>query len=112
MNVLPCSTGDGSYHLPGHGAGPFDRGAEKSAVKLGIRPEHIELADPEGAACTGRVEVVEYLGADTYLYLDCGDLGQLIVRTDDAPDGIRGKTVGLAFEPKRLHFFDENDQAV
>ncbi|MCI5078070.1 ABC transporter ATP-binding protein [Oricola sp.] len=112
MNILPCTTGGGEYRLPGHGNGPFDRGDGKGAVKLGIRPEHIDLTEPEGAVCRGRVEVLEYLGADTYLYLDCGEVGQLIVRTDDVPDDIRGKTVGLAFEPKRLHFFDAADQAI
>ncbi|QKV20079.1 ABC transporter ATP-binding protein [Oricola thermophila] len=112
MNILPCSTGDGKFHLPGQGSGPFDRGPGKAAVKLGIRPEHIELTDPEGAVCRGRVEVTEYLGADTYLYLDCGEAGQLVVRTDDAPADIRGRTVGLSFDPARLHFFDSEGRVV
>ena len=110
MNILPCETTGGEYRIPGQGSGPYDR--DKPAVKLGIRPEHIELTDAEGAVCAGKVEVAEYLGADTYLYLDCEGVGQVILRTTDVPDDIRGKTVGLRFDPNRLHFFDAEDQAL
>ncbi len=110
MNVLPCETSGGQYRIPGHGTGPYDRAGQ--AVNLGIRPEHIGLTDPEGAVCTGRVEVAEYLGADTYLYLDCGQAGQVNLRTTDVSDDIRGKTVGLVFDPARLHFFGDDENAL
>jgi len=110
MNVLPCETDGQTYRIPGHGTGPYDRA--QPAVKLGIRPEHIGLTDPEGAVCTGKVEVAEYLGADTYLYLDCAEAGRIIIRTSDVPEDIRGKTVGLQFDPERLHFFGEDEQAL
>jgi multiple sugar transport system ATP-binding protein len=110
MNVLPCSTSGGEYSIPGHGTGPYDRGGV--AVKVGVRPEHIALRDPQGAVCAGRVEVAEYLGADTYLYVDCGDAGQLVVRTSEVGDNIRGKTIGLEFPQPRLHFFDAGEQAL
>jgi multiple sugar transport system ATP-binding protein len=47
---------------------------------LGIRPEHISL-DAEGGDLEGQVAHVEHLGADTIIYLDCGEeIGVIIVR--------------------------------
>ncbi len=112
MNIVPCTTGDGQYHIAGHGSGPFGADRERPAVKLGIRPEHISLTEPGEGIVNGRIEVVEYLGADTFVYVDCGDVGQIIVRTDDVADGMRGRPTGLAFDPAHLHFFDADDMAV
>jgi len=112
MNILPCATGGGEYHLDGHGSGPFARANGASAVKMGIRPEHIDVVAAGEGTVSGKVEVAEYLGADTYLHVDCGGLGQIIVRTPGANNDLRGKTVGLAFQPEHLHFFDGDEQAV
>jgi len=112
MNILPCATGGGEYHLDGHGTGPFERPEGASAVQMGIRPEHIDVVAAGEGTVSGKVEVAEYLGADTYLHVDCGGLGQIIVRTPGANNDLRGKTVGLAFQPGHLHFFDRDDQAV
>ena len=104
MNVMPCATEGGSYTLPGGRGGAF-HGATP-ASHLGIRPEHITLGAPGTGQCDGRVDVVEYLGADSFVVLDCGELGQINVRvvgeTRDAP----GATVGLSFSPEDTHFFD------
>ncbi|WP_424992202.1 ABC transporter ATP-binding protein [Oceaniradius stylonematis] len=112
MNVFDCETDGNLYHLDGHGTGPFEREAGRSAVKMGVRPEHIQVVGADEGTVTGRVEVTEYLGADTFLYVDCGALGQIVVRTTGANNDLRGKTVGLAFDPAHLHFFDENELAV
>lgn len=112
MNVFDCETDGNLYHLDGHGTGPFEREAGRSAVKMGVRPEHIQVVGAAEGTVTGRVEVTEYLGADTFLYVDCGALGQIVVRTTGANNDLRGKTVGLAFDPAHLHFFDENELAV
>ncbi|MEQ8403039.1 MAG: ABC transporter ATP-binding protein [Roseitalea porphyridii] len=112
MNILPCATGGGEYHLDGHGAGPFERPEGAEAVQMGIRPEHIDVVAAGEGTVSGKVEVAEYLGADTYLHVDCGGLGQIIVRTPGANNDLRGKTVGLAFQPGHLHFFDGDEQAV
>ena len=79
MNVMPCTTEGGSYALPGGRGGAF-HGGDSPASHLGIRPEHITLGAPGTGQCDGRVDVVEYLGADSFVVLDCGDLGQINVR--------------------------------
>ena len=108
MNILPCQASNGAFQLEGHGTGKHGlKGDESMVSKLGIRPEHITLGAKKGAHCSGVVEVVEYLGADTYLYLDCAALGRLTVRTQDLGKDIKGETIHLHFDPAHLHFFSD-----
>ncbi|MEL6586305.1 MAG: ABC transporter ATP-binding protein [Pseudomonadota bacterium] len=83
--------------------------APQGAVHLGIRPEAIGL---EGNDLQGVVDVAEYLGADTYLIVDCGDAGKLTVRTDGKTDLKPGQQVGLDFSQAPLHYFDADGSRV
>ena len=113
MNVLPCVTKAGTIHLRGHEAGNFKRHAgEKKVVNLGVRPEHISIAGKDKAYCTGKVEVAEYLGTDTYLHVGCENLGTLVVRSKGSEPDRKGQTVGLRFDEDHIHFFAEDNQAV
>ncbi|MFW2542328.1 ABC transporter ATP-binding protein [Primorskyibacter sp. 2E107] len=104
MNILPCSTNAGAYHLDGGRGGAF--AGDRAAQHLGIRPEHIAVVAPGEGQCDGVVDVIEYLGADSYLVIDCGPLGKLTQRSNGDVTQRPGDTVGLAFEPDRLSFFD------
>ena len=42
--------------------------------KLGIRPEHIKIDSNRESAINGKIDVIEYLGADSFLFVDCADL--------------------------------------
>ena len=75
-------------------------------MQLGIRPEHIAVVATGQGHCEGTVQVSEYLGADYFHYVDCGDLGLLTVRTAGSADEIEGQTIGLRFDETRLHFFN------
>jgi len=102
MNVLPCSTSNGAYALAG----------ARGAVHVGIRPEHIGLAAPGEGQCDGRVDVIEYLGADNFIVVDCGALGPLTIRVFGETSATRGDAVGLAFDPGRLSFFDADGNGI
>ena len=104
MNILPCVTLDGRFTLAGGGSGAFD--SERPAVSLGVRPEHITLTDPNDAHASGTVEVVEYLGADCFVVVDCGELGSIMLRTDGDTTVQPDDRVGLSFNPDKLSFFD------
>ena len=107
MNILPCSGGDGKYAIEGHGGGALPESANGAPTSVGIRPEHIEIVAPGEGQVTGTVEIDEYLGSDTFLYVDCGKAGRLIVRVAEIEAGMRGKEIGLKFRPEKLHFFNE-----
>ncbi|APX21665.1 MAG: ABC transporter ATP-binding protein [Rhodobacteraceae bacterium] len=97
MNVFPADT-------PGL---RLETTLPPEAAHFGIRPEHISLGDPGSGQIDGTVDIVEYLGADTYVIADCGAAGKLTVRTHDDAGLAPGRTCGLAFEPGRTHLFDE-----
>ncbi|MCA0920649.1 ABC transporter ATP-binding protein [Pseudooceanicola nanhaiensis] len=110
MNVMPVTMSATGYSLPGgRGGAAAGKGA---ATRLGIRPEHITLCAPGEGQLDGTVDVAEYLGADTFLVLDCGLEEKVTVRVIGDSALRPGATTGLAFDPARLIFFDANGQAL
>ncbi|WGW05646.1 ABC transporter ATP-binding protein [Tropicibacter oceani] len=104
MNILPCETGQGSYALQGGRGGAF--AGDRAAQHIGIRPEHIEVVAQGQGQCDGVIDVIEYLGADSFLVIDCGPLGKITQRSFGDVTHREGDTVGLKFDPDRLSFFD------
>ncbi|PRX37698.1 multiple sugar transport system ATP-binding protein [Meinhardsimonia xiamenensis] len=104
MNILPCRTEEGRFHLEGGRAGAF--AGSRPAARLGIRPEHITLTRPGEGWFDAKVDVLEYLGADSFVILDGGPLGQITVRSHGDEAVGPGDVVGLDFPPARMHFFD------
>jgi len=110
MNVIPCTTQGQSYSLDGGRGGDYH--GDHDAVHLGIRPEHMQIAAAGEGALDGTIDVVEYLGADCFVILDCADLGQMTARVSGETQLKSGERVGLIFPSERLHFFDKNGLAV
>ena len=110
MNVLSCSTQAGSYTLKHGRSGEF--ALSGIARKLGVRPEHIEVVAAGGGQSDGIIEVIEYLGADTFLIIDCGVEEKVTVRLNGDTDLKPGTQIGLHFPNDKLHFFDENGRAL
>nr|WP_321460652.1 sn-glycerol-3-phosphate ABC transporter ATP-binding protein UgpC [uncultured Cohaesibacter sp.] len=104
MNIMPCSTKGSDYVLEGGRGGVQTQPGEAS--HLGVRPEAITIASKGEGQCDGVVDIVEYLGSDTHLLVDCGGLGAIGVRLDGDATVKPGDGVGLIFNPDKLHFFD------
>ena len=111
MNVMPCSTSGNTYQLPGGRTGPCSATAA-AATQIGIRPEHLAIVSQGEGMTDGTVDVVEYLGADTFVLLDCAALGQLSARISGETDLQPGETVGLHFDPARSLFFDADGKTI
>ncbi|TYC52151.1 ABC transporter ATP-binding protein [Rhodobacterales bacterium] len=113
MNVLPCSVEGSRFSLQGHGEGAYPHAAAAGKpVNLGIRPEHIALVAEGEGHCVGTVEVAEYLGADTFLYVSLDGLETIQVRINGSEEVAEGARVGLKFDESRMHFFDADGKAV
>ncbi|CTQ56450.1 Maltose/maltodextrin import ATP-binding protein MalK [Roseibium album] len=113
MNVLPCGVEGDQFSLQGHGGGHYPHSeVAGEPVKLGIRPEHMSVVGPEEGHCTGTVEVAEYLGADTFLYVALEGLDTVLVRINGSDTVEEGARVGIRFDEDRMHFFDADDQTV
>ena len=87
---------------------PLPRGASngRGRLVLGLRPESLELASD---GLPARVEVVEELGADAFVFCAAevdGETTKLVARTEArrAPD--RGENVSLRPRPEEAHLFD------
>ncbi len=113
MNILPCTAMGESFKIEGHGTGSFPHHATgRKPVKIGIRPEHVLIGDPAYAHVKGRIDVVEYLGADTYLYVTPEGHDTLIVRVTGTNGNKTGDEISLIFEQDFIQFFDEDGQAI
>ena len=86
--------------------------AEGSAKSVGVRPEHIEVTEAGQGFCDGTVDVLEYLGADTFLIVDAGSLGRITVRTDSDTEIREGQRIGLQSPRERLHHFGPDGKAL
>lgn len=79
-------------------------------VWLGIRPEDIRLVDVNSEAdLSGKVAIVERLGAETYLNVVKGT-ETLLVRVQGDIALRPGDTVQLALDRAGFHLFDEADR--
>ncbi|MEO0700560.1 MAG: ABC transporter ATP-binding protein [Pseudomonadota bacterium] len=109
MNVMPCRTEGGQYVLEDGRGGVFP--GDRPATHLGARPEHIVVGAPGTGQCDGTVDVLEYLGADTFVIIDGGPLGRITVRVIGDAQLSPGETVGLTFD-ETTHFFDADGLAI
>jgi sn-glycerol 3-phosphate transport system ATP-binding protein len=105
MNLVSGQLREGRFQLPSlalelpDGASP----GRADAVLMGVRPEHLRLAE-DGWPVT--VELVEVLGAERLLYSQLG--GQsVVVRTDDSTMHPQpGDVLKVRPHPGKIHWFD------
>ena len=86
-----------------------------SEVVFGIRPEafrdaNLTPATADEAVLRARVDLVEPMGAETFLTLTAGGVA-VIARVGSHVRAQRGEEKALAFAPARGHFFDAETQA-
>ena len=114
MNILPCvQIGGNRARLAGGGeveiARPLTAG---TATQIGVRPEHVELANMDSGGIAGMVTITERLGADTFLHMDLEGGGEVTVRAPAECPAKNGDNVRLQFAPERVHLFDENGKTL
>jgi multiple sugar transport system ATP-binding protein len=131
MNFLPARLRDGRLVLP---LGSLELPgslppAVPASLIAGFRPEHLEVFGPEragpGLVFEARVEVIEWLGADLYVYFDVAlqgfedlqlpdeldietgrDRTSLVARIDPIEGLEVGARLRLGLDLERLVFFD------
>lgn len=109
MNFLPCAWDGEVLAVPGSGAVGLRMGDFRVRLPakplLGVRPEHLRLADFGSAGLPAEVEVVKPLGAETLVYCRAG-VHRAVARTHPEHTIRRGDRVSLLPVAKHLHFFD------
>jgi multiple sugar transport system ATP-binding protein len=80
--------------------------AAGESVKLGVRPEHIRLAETGAGDVTLAVTLTEQLGGESYLHGTLPSGEALSVRLQGQTGVSRGASVGLKLaEPAQRHLF-------
>ncbi|MEO0823486.1 MAG: TOBE domain-containing protein, partial [Pseudomonadota bacterium] len=114
MNVLPleASLAPGAAAVTLAGAEiamPALREGAAGRLTLGVRPEHVRLADD--GPLRARVTATEYLGTTQIVSLET-EAGPLKARLSSATPVAAGAQTGLAFDPRRLSLFGVDGRAV
>jgi multiple sugar transport system ATP-binding protein len=81
-------------------------------VVLGVRPEDILIGENTkalGASFTGVIELVERMGAETFVHLKTG-VHTLVARVTSREDFRRGESVPVALRTEHGHLFDAATQ--
>lgn len=80
--------------------------------QLGIRPEHLSPVEPGEGHLQGTVEVVERLGADSFIYAQVPGVGRLLCRSKGNTSLKSGASLGLHLDLPHLHGFDDQGQSL
>ncbi|MBT9291672.1 ABC transporter ATP-binding protein [Prosthecodimorpha staleyi] len=83
-----------------------------SAVTLGIRPEHIALAQGDDGQLDLTVDLVEQLGSEALVYAAHPGLPQITLRLDGQSRLARGAAIAVRFSPDHIHLFDTDGLAL
>jgi ABC-type sugar transport system ATPase subunit len=81
------------------------RNAAAGPAVLGVRPEHVRLADG-AAGCPATVSLLEPLGDETLVFLDYGEPLSLVAKVDAEEKISVGDRRSFTFRPDRVVFFD------
>tara|TARA_R110002124_G_scaffold63350_2_gene172859 strand:- start:5599 stop:6681 length:1083 start_codon:yes stop_codon:yes gene_type:complete len=118
MEAVVTATGNGAVTLeltrqgktavtvPVGGAMP----AVGDRVTLGVRPEHFALEG--GAEMTVNIDVVEHLGATSYIYANTQSGEQIIIERQESRQEDDRDAVTVAIDPAKAFLFDGKGQRI
>jgi len=112
MNFLPAqplSAGDErAVRICGNVAVPLAAEMPEPAVDeliLGVRPEHLKLAEPGAGRLNGTIRLAEHLGSETLLHIDVGLSEHLIVKDEGLSRWHSGEAVAVLLDAAQAHLF-------
>lgn len=76
-----------------------------TSLKLGIRPEHLNLSDQ--GQFEGQVQVFENLGGESFVHINVGNDELLVAKLEGEHSFRPGDSCRLQVEPAYLHLFDQ-----
>jgi len=80
------------------------------AVTLGVRPEHLDIAEAGTADINVTVDLAEALGSETYFYATADGLPQLTIHQMGQTALSRGQQIGLRLRADDVHLFGVNGE--
>ncbi|AJY44627.1 ABC transporter ATP-binding protein [Martelella endophytica] len=87
---------------------PFEAARPDGAtVTVGVRPQHIRLAEANEPAIDMAISLVEALGTETVVYGEAGNGERLMAVLGGQHQLKTGTTIRVAFDTTAVHIFDE-----
>jgi multiple sugar transport system ATP-binding protein len=83
---------------------PQESVAADAPLKLGIRPEHVDLGP--GGQVEGEIQALEHLGPRTYLHARLADGSRMVVQTAGDTAVREGDRLGFHIRAEASHLFD------
>lgn len=113
MNFLPArpvaESGEHALRICGEVSVPLAVEASRAAsdeLILGVRPEHLKLAEPGAGRLNGTIRLAEHLGSETLLHIDVGLDEHLIVKDEGMSRWHSGEAVAVLLDATSAHVFD------
>ncbi|MGH7825324.1 MAG: ABC transporter ATP-binding protein [Candidatus Binatia bacterium] len=78
-------------------------------MTIGIRPEDMHPSGPADAWIHGEINLIEDLGSDRFVHLQCAGI-ELVARANAQLPLGRGEIMHLKVEPNRLHLFHQGNR--
>lgn len=75
-------------------------------MHVGLRPEHLSLADSGNAVVEGTLDLVENLGEYALVHLRTASNVEFIAKTEKPPAGPKGSAISFGIKPELAHYFD------
>lgn len=79
-----------------------------ASMQVGLRPEHLTVADTANAVVEGSLELIENLGEYALVHLKTASGVEFIAKTEKPPTVPKGSTIAFGIKPELAHFFDAN----
>jgi multiple sugar transport system ATP-binding protein len=91
----------------------FNKYVNKSII-LGFRPEDVYVEndtnnDNLSNMISTKVDIVELMGSESYLYLDC-NCNKLVAKTSSSTSIKSEENVNIAIDTSKLHYFDKDTE--
>ncbi len=106
MNFLNAHAEDGKLRFENGKEIEFSADVPSAEVTVGMRPEHVRLADPQDALVTGELELVEKLGEYALAYITTEQGVSMTAKFETPPQMKMGDPIHLTCDPSLLHLFD------
>jgi multiple sugar transport system ATP-binding protein len=115
MNILPVTRsasagaaprirlGDGTEIDAPQGAA---ESRHEGALRLGVRPESVQLCTPGGGDTNATVDFVEYLGDKKHVFLSLAGADRIVAVSGASFAARTGESVGIKIDRAAAHLFD------
>jgi multiple sugar transport system ATP-binding protein len=127
MNFLPATVSACDAKQVTLALGPGDHGTTRhviaavgdttalqpgAKVTLGLRPEHLTDTSSREGQLEGEVVALEHLGAETYIYLACGNNEPLVIKSAGETAIKMGQRASVEVPSHACYLFDESGMAL